>query len=435
MVKRKKSKRKRMTKEQTKARMTQSGNGGDWFTLPNGIERWIPEKKGTFLIDVLPYEVSTENHPEDGIESGVLWFRSQFRVHHGIGVKEQSVICPRSIGKACAICDEVDRLRKEDRDANEDLINSLRGQVFSIMNIKHPDDEDAVAVFCLSYGKFDKLLKEELQEEENEEHLDFYQCDEGGRTLRTRFSEKSFAGNKYLAATQIQFKSRDNMDEDEILGKVADLDTILNVLPSEKIKAVFLEGEEPEGDDEEEVKSKPKKKGEKKKPADKKAGKKKPEPEEEEDWDDEDEEEEEEEKEIPEGMIECIACEGSGKSSKGKKCTPCKGKGFIPEPEDEEEEEEEDWDEEDEEEEEEVKPKSKSKKKSKPKQEPEEEEDDEDDWDDEDEEEEEEEVKPKKSDKKKSSKKKPEPEPEEEEDDEDDWDDEDDDDDWDDEEE
>ena len=342
---RKKAKRRRVSREDAKKRMASGGSGGDWFTLPQGVERWLPDKKGTYMLDILPYEVSTDNHPEDGIEAGVLWFRTNFRVHHAIGVKEQSVVCPRSIGKKCAICDEVDRLRKEDRDANEDLINSLKGQVFSLMNIKHPDDEDAVAVFALSYGKFDRVLKAELQEEENEEHLDFYQCDEGGRTIRVRFSEATFAGNKYLQATKMEFKERDEMDEDEILEKVVDLDTVLNVLPSEKIKAMFLEGEEPEdeGDEDEEPKPKPRKKGDKKKPAKKKAAKKKPkaEPEEDEDdWDDDDDEDE-----IPEGMFECKACSGSGKSSKGKKCTPCKGTGYHPEPEEEDDsdEDEDDW--------------------------------------------------------------------------------------------
>jgi len=409
-----KKKRRRVSREDAKKRMASGGSGGDWFTLPNGIERWLPDKKGTYLIDILPYEVSTDNHPEDGIESGVLWFRTNFRVHHGIGVKDQSVVCPRSIGKACAICDEVDRLRKEDRDANEDVINSLKGQVFSVMNIKHPDDEDAVAVFALSYGKFDKILKEELQEEENEDHLDFYQCDEGGRTLRVRFSEKTFAGNKYLQATQIQFKEREEMDEDEILEKVVDLDSILNVLPSEKIKTMFLEGEEPEDEtdepeeDEEEKKPKPRKKSSKKKPAKKKASKKKAEPEPEED-EDEDWDEEEDEEEIPEGNVECKACEGTGISSKGKTCRPCKGNGYHPAPEEEEseEDEDEDWDDEDDVDEA-----------------PEDESDDadDDDWDDEEEESEEEESEEEESE-------------EEESEDDDDWDDDDDeedDDDWDD---
>jgi len=52
--------------------------------------------------------------------------------------------------------------------------------------------------------------------------------------------------------------------------------------------------------------------------------------------DEEDEEDEDdEEDEIPSGMIVCPACEGSGTSSRGKTCRPCKGSGYIPAPEEE----------------------------------------------------------------------------------------------------
>jgi len=34
--------------------------------------------------------------------------------------------------------------------------------------------------------------------------------------------------------------------------------------------------------------------------------------------------------EIPIGMEQCTACEGSGKNSKGAKCPICKGKGYVP---------------------------------------------------------------------------------------------------------
>ena len=346
----KKSSRRRLSKEETKQKMSSQGAGGNWFNLPEGVEVWAPEKKGRYNLDIVPYEVSTENHPEEGIEKGVLWFRTQFRVHHAVGMSEQSVVCPRSIGKKCCICDEADRLRKLDED--EDVVRQLRGQRFTAMNILHPDDPDTIAVLVLSSGKFDNILKEELQEEENEEHLDFYQCEDGGRTIRVRFSEKTFAGNKYLQATDIQFKERDDMDEDEILERVVDLDTILNVLPPEKIEALFLEGGEGETDEDEDEEQEEKEKP-KSKSKSKRKSKKEEEPEEEDfdeedDEDEDDEDEDDEEDEIPEGMIECVACEGSGKSSKGKKCVPCKGKGYLPDDEDEEE----DFDDEDEDEDE-----------------------------------------------------------------------------------
>ena len=331
---------KRLSKDETKQQMAFTGGASNWFDLPEGIETWSPETKGRYNINVLPYEVTTKNHPEDGIEAGVLWFRTHFSVHHGVGAKGQSIVCPRTIGKKCCICEEADKLRKKDKDRYKDTIDQLYPQRFVAMNILHPDDAEQITVFLMSYGKFDKVLREELQEEENDEHLNFYHVDDGGRTLKVRFSPKSYQGKSYLQATDFKFLEREEMNEEEILDQVMDLDALLNVLPNEKIEALFLEGEdkddepepveEPEDDDEEEE-DEPEDEEEKPKP------KRKPKP-----------------KEEPEDdEVECKACEGSGKSSKGKECKACEGEGYLPakkeeddEPEPvEEPEDDDDWDE------------------------------------------------------------------------------------------
>jgi len=357
----KKKRPKRLSKEETKQQMAFSGGASNWFNLPDGIETWAPEKKGRFNIDILPYEVTTKNHPEDGIEAGVLWFRTHFGVHHGVGTKGQSIVCPRTIGKKCCICEEADKLKKKDKDRYKETIDQLYPQRFVAMNILHPDDSEQVTVFIMSYGKFDKVLREELQEEENDEHLDFYQVDKGGRLLKVRFSPKSYQGKSYLQATDFKFRDREEMNEEEILDQVMDLDDLLNVLPSEKIEALFLEGDdkeeekEPETEEEFDVDDPEEEEEEEEKP--KRKLKKKPEPEEEEDdWDD-DPEDEPVDKDSPEpedDEVECKACEGSGKASKGGECKPCKGEGYLPvkkeeeeepEPEKEEEPEEDNWDE------------------------------------------------------------------------------------------
>jgi len=280
-LKKKSKKRRRLTREETKGQMAQS-SGANWFNLDKDVEVWSPDKKGKYNLDILPYEVKTDKHPEQGIEKGVLWFRTEFTVHYGLGIEQVSIVCPRSIGQKCRVCDEAERLSKEDYEENEEVIRGLRGQKWVLMNILHPET-DEVAIFAMSKGKFDNPLREELQEEENEEHLDFYQAEDGGRTLKVRFSEKSFMGNKYLQATNIEFLKREDMDEEDILEKVFDLDSILNVLPSTKIESMFMQGDD---EDEDEVKPKARKR---------KVKDEEPEEEIEEEEDFEEEEEEEEE--------------------------------------------------------------------------------------------------------------------------------------------
>ena len=267
----KKNKRKRVTSEQVKQNAKAgAGSGKNWFDLPEGVDVWAPEKAGSILIDILPYEVSDKNHP-DNIDVGCLWYKRQFAVHHGVGVNEESIICPRSIGKTCPICEEATRLTKKDKEQYEDLIEDLKPQKFVAFNILDPEDEEKVAVFAISYGKFAKTLQKELSEQD-EAVLSFYDITDEGKTLKVRFSDATYTGRKYVEATRIDFRDREEMDEDETIERVANLDEMLNVLEYDKINSMFLQvdEEDPDGDvdpedDEDTPPKKPKKKPAKKK--------------------------------------------------------------------------------------------------------------------------------------------------------------------------
>jgi len=379
----KKSKRKRLSREERQQKQESPSGGGNWLNLPKGVDTWEPDKAGKYKIDVVPYETTAKWHP-NSLEPGTIWWRHEFKIHHGIGVENKSIVCPTSIGKKCPVCVEAERLKK-DYDKNKDIIDNLRPQKYMAMNILNPDDEDAISVFTMSVGKFYNLLEQEMNEaDEDEDVSNFFDVDDCGRTIRVRFSDAKYEGRKYLEATKIDFIERDEMDEDDILEKAVNLDEMFVVMEYDLLKDMFLQidgGDEPDDDDDDDDDDTPRKS---------KKSKKKSKYADEEDDDDFDDDEDEEE-----------APRKSKKKSKKK-----------PEPE-EDEDEDEDFDEdEDEDEEEAPKKKKKSKKKSKP--EPEEDED------------EDEDEPPKK---KKKSKKKSKPEPEEDDDD-DDWDD-DDDDDWD----
>ncbi len=386
------SKRKRVSKEQTKANAEKGGRGGnDWFKLPDGVGRWIPEKAGRFSINVLPYEVAIKNHPDD-VEKECLWYKLPFMVHHGVGAANESVVCPRSLGKPCCICDERDRLYKEDSDKNEDIIQALKPQKFVAYNIKSQEDEDRVDIMHLSRGKFATTLEGELKDPDNEEHLAFFDVNENGRTLRVRFSDASFTNSKgvtakYLEATKIDFRQRDEMDEDTVLNKTVCLEEALIIMEHDALKKMFLQEDDdadgdddkpeekpPESkpkdddddDDDDEPKEKPsepdpKPKDDDDEPKDEPA--KEPEltcPQCDEDFEEEDaehskkldtdfcskkclkkaekaakEKDDDEPEAKPAEGKKCKACKGTGKSSKGKKCAPCEGTGRLKEDDDE----------------------------------------------------------------------------------------------------
>lgn len=261
-----KTKRKRVTADQVR-KTAKDGGGQKWFNLPSGIEIWQPTKPGTYYLDILPYTVTDENHP-DGIEKDVLWYQREIYVHFKEGT---SYLCPKSKNKDafCYDCREFFKRLKAGTD-KEDL-RSFSRQKFHVYNILNQEDKDAIALFCMKSGKFWDCnqgaggLKKELEEAEADDLL-FFSCNKGeGRTLKVRFSEKKFKGNKFLQATQILFKKRKSMDEDDILKRVVNLDKALKIYDKEKLKKLFEQADDEDSDSPKGIKKK--KKGKLKKKA------------------------------------------------------------------------------------------------------------------------------------------------------------------------
>lgn len=338
----KKKKRSSMRdKARQKATTRNTGGSGFKLSLESEVEFFIP-KKGTFDLDIIPYEVTVDNHPQ-GIEAGDLWYERTIFVHYGIGAEEKAVLCRKTIGERCPICEHRAELLK-DADVDENITNALKPKERQLFNVIDLNDEDkGVQLWEMSYFLFGATLEEELRE--GDEDWGGFADLEGGYTLKTRFSKKKLGRNEFLEVSRIDFDERDDYEED-ILDDVQDLDSILNVLSYKELQALYLELDGSEEDDEEERPKKPSRKKKKKKEVEEEP--------EEDDVVEEDEDDEEEEK-------------------KPKKRRSRKKKKADPEP---EEEENEDQDDEDEEEPAPKKRRGRKKKKADP--EPEPEEDDED---------------------------------------------------------
>lgn len=225
----------------TRAEERQSTGGGTKFIFPEDqkVEFFQP-KKGTFHIDILPYEVSVDNHPA-GVAKGDLWYQRTIWVHYGIGAEEKKYLCLKTVGKRCPICDARAQMMKS-ADSDDDIIKALAPKEREIFNIIDLNDEKkGVQLWEISYHLFGKMLEDEIREGD-EEFGDFAML-EGGKTLKVRFGEKKLGKNTFLETTRIDFEDRDDYDED-ILEDVLDLDDILNLMEYKKLEAVFLEMEE-----------------------------------------------------------------------------------------------------------------------------------------------------------------------------------------------
>ncbi len=335
-----------------------------YLELPSEMKRFVPEKETTLAIDFLPYTVSVENHP-DGIPVGETWYTRPFMIHRNVGPNEEKVVCPRSIGEPCPICEKA---RKMSRDPNVDpqTIKGLWPSERALYNIVLPDDKNPeVMIFDSSTYLFGTKLEREIGRD-IDKNADFYEA-KGGMTAECSFLHEKKAGFENFPLDRVDFVEREDYGDDDLEG-VVDLDKALKVLSYDDLNALFNGAGTIDDDDDEDV--------EEEAPASRSRRKGKPAPVEEEE-DDEDEEpvkpsrrsrkaapvEEEEEDEEEDDLdmdtppakrsrkaapVEdedddeddeeddeaCVLCKGTGKTRRGKPCPVCSA-------DDEEEEDEE----------------------------------------------------------------------------------------------
>lgn len=205
-------------KARERAQERESAGGAHYLDLPEDYD-FFKIVKGRNNFTILPYEVTAENHPE--VQPGELWYQRTMWVHYNVGSEEKTEICPlKTFKEKCPICERRLELMK-DPDADDKDIDDLKPKEREMFNVLTDDDE--YQLLYISYHNFGKLLEEEIREDE--EYGGFADL-EDGKTLSVRFKQETFGKNKFLKASKIDFKDRDDLDE-SILDDVLDLDAIM----------------------------------------------------------------------------------------------------------------------------------------------------------------------------------------------------------------
>jgi len=240
-----------MSREKDKSRESSYG----YLNIPSNITVLKIGSTDKVHLDFLPYVVSDENHP-DRVEDqlavpGDLWWRRPFRIHRNIGPSNQTVVCPSTYGLPCPICEYRKKLfaEKADKELTDPLKLSYR-YLYIVQPIGHEKFEESLHIWDISYTLFQKLLDQEVDEDES--RMDFPSL-EGGLTLDIRFTEEQLGKNKYYEASRIDFSEREDYEE-SILDEIPDLDKVLTLMTYKQLEALFLDFEE---DDEEEEEEKP----------------------------------------------------------------------------------------------------------------------------------------------------------------------------------
>ena len=329
-----------------------------YLNLPDDVELFMPEDE-TYNLDILPYAVSDEGHP-DGIDVGDTWYTRPFMRHNNVGVNRKKVICPRSVGKPCPICEDAERMNGNP-DYDQDAVKRLWPSNRALYNVVNLDaDEPVIQIFDAATFLFGQLLEKRVAQD-LDERGDFFEL-ENGCTIKCAFDKNVSERGTNYPCTSIDFAPREDYGKD-ILDDVVDLDDdLMIILDYDEIQALHMavssdevevikeetetppprrgvgrrkkrEEQEPEPEKEEQE-PEPEKED---KPSRRRGGRRKktepePEPEEDEKPEPDGEPEEITEDDVPDGYKLCVACDGRRMNTRGRPCRICNAEGFVEDP-------------------------------------------------------------------------------------------------------
>ena len=235
------------------SRQKKQGSSYGYLNLVNGITLFKEEARSRISLDFLPYKVTDENHLDRNDDLGIaipgeLWYKKPFYIHRNIGVNNDSIVCPTTIGKRCPICEYRAKRVKEGADKEElgMLRTSLRN-LYTVIPLEDKNYKEQPYLWDISQYLFQNLLNDEIEEDPD---TGIFPDLEEGLTLKLRFSEASIGKNKFAQTSRIDFKERSEAYTEKILEKVPNLDDCLTIYPYAKLEKLFLEIEDEKEEEE-----------------------------------------------------------------------------------------------------------------------------------------------------------------------------------------
>lgn len=214
--------------------------------------QWYKPEAGRELnkIDIIPYIITSNKHPEFKTREGEYDYVFICWVHFNVGPGKDKYLCPRlNYGKACPICEEVERRQSaENIDKREEIyINSMKAKKRCYYNVISYKDPENIKVFEVSFVLFEKELRDQAQfdaERFGDDGVICFSDPENGYSIEFRGKEATFNDNDYLKYSNFQFVERNKQYPEDIVGKAYPFDKMLNKPTYAAIRASFLGVEE-----------------------------------------------------------------------------------------------------------------------------------------------------------------------------------------------
>ena len=223
-------------------RQIESRSSFGYLNLPKGVEiLTLEEGTREISLDFLPYIVTDAHHPERDAQTGdampgTEWYRRPFRVHREVGVDKDTVICLRSVGTKCPVCEYREKRQKEGADKEEIKALYARSRsLYVVVPLGLKKYEEIPTVWDMSDYLFQDILNDELKtDEENRIFPDLKE----GKTLTLRLRWKELGKNVFPEVGSIRFSERQPF-KDSIMNEVPSLDELLKVLTYAELEQKF----------------------------------------------------------------------------------------------------------------------------------------------------------------------------------------------------
>lgn len=194
------------------------------------IKQWKCDE-GDHVIDILPW-LAGKNNP-NGLEENDGTHKVEVFAHYGIGVNENSYVCPQlTIGKPCPICEYRNAMKKEDN-YDEDAfkaLNAKRRVIYQVCVFDTPKTEAAgVMYWDASFHLAEKNIVALAKNNRTGEFIPFADPDKGKTIEFTR--EGKGITTDYTA---LKFTEREPIPDD-VLDQCVCLDDYIEILSYEEL--------------------------------------------------------------------------------------------------------------------------------------------------------------------------------------------------------
>jgi hypothetical protein len=228
-----------------------------YLIMPSEFDVYVPDP-GRIDLDIIPYIVTDENHPDRDEEYGEAlvgepWYCRPFKIHRNVGPDGDTVVCLESIGQKCPICEYRKQLAAQDDKENEEEIKALKAKDRMLYYILPLDDdwEDDFHIFDISYHNFHNELDAEIKEDPDYEN---FAHPEEGLTLSIRWERSKWGDQKFCKANRVDFNKREHEGYTwEEIEELPSLDDIIlkSIRSYDELERLFMGAGGDEADKEE----------------------------------------------------------------------------------------------------------------------------------------------------------------------------------------